>query len=119
MSKRILAFLIDYFASMMILALVGFFSFFDFTNRFLGQIYGIVLIFCVFIIYFKDVFAGQSIGKRIMKLKVVCLDNKRPNIIVLIIRNITLLIWPIEALLVLLDKPRIGDIIAKTKVVDA
>ncbi|MBR5236911.1 MAG: RDD family protein [Clostridia bacterium] len=117
MNKRILAFLVDYFASMIILALVGLFSFLNITNRFWSQLYGILLFFCVFIICFKDIFAGQSFGKRIMKLKVVSLENKQPNVLVLLIRNITLLVWPIEVLLVLLDKPRIGDVIAKTKVV--
>ena len=53
-----------------------------------------------------------------MKIKVVDLNDNKPSLLNLIIRNITIIIWPVEALLVLLDKERLGDRLAKTKVID-
>ena len=71
---------------------------------------------CIY--FFKDIINGQSIGKRIMRIRVVDLNGKKPSLFKLVIRNITIFIWPVEALLVLLDKQRLGDRLAKTKVVD-
>ena len=53
-----------------------------------------------------------------MKIKVVDSGGNSPNIFQLFIRNITFYIWPIEALLVLFDKKKIGDRIARTNVVE-
>ena len=53
-----------------------------------------------------------------MKIKVVDLNGNKASLFNLIIRNITILIWPVEALLVLLNKERLGDRLAKTKVID-
>ena len=70
------------------------------------------------LIMFKDIIGNQSIGKRIFKLKVVTLQGQKPNVFQFFVRNILALIWPLEAfMLVILDKPRIGDLIARTKVV--
>ena len=73
------------------------------------KMYYIFLLVFMFIYFFKDVINGQSIGKRIMKIKVVDLNGNKASLFNLIIRNITIFIWPVEALLVLLNKERLGD----------
>lgn len=73
------------------------------------KMYYIFLLVFMFICFFKDVINGQSIGKRIMKIKVVDLNGNKASLFNLIIRNITIFIWPVEALLVLLNKERLGD----------
>ncbi|NOU94585.1 hypothetical protein GC093_15350 [Paenibacillus sp. LMG 31456] len=68
---------------------------------------------------FKDVVKGRSIGKRITNIAVI--DRKRidqvPSTWRLILRNITLLIWPVELIYFLISGKRIGDIIFNTEVV--
>ena len=79
-------------------------------NLFIGFIYLLVI--------FKDIFKGQSLGKRVYKIIVVSEDGSPATLKQLIIRNIPLLIWPVEAYKMKDNvKPRIGDSLAKTKVI--
>ena len=70
-------------------------------------------------IFLRDLFGGRSIGKRIMKLCVLSTveGTQYPSPGRLVLRNILAILWPVEALLLLVGKTRLGDIIAKTKVV--
>lgn len=118
MKKRIVAFLIDHIIICVAFAMLGMVEVFVKTDfELFWKLYYIFLLAFMFIYFFKDVINGQSIGKRIMKIKVVDLNGNKASLFNLIIRNITILIWPVEALLLLLDKDRLGDILAKTKVV--
>ncbi len=65
--------------------------------------------------FFKDVL-NPSIGKRIMKQKIVCDDGTEPKFLKLLLRNISLFIWPIDAIMVLRRTKRLGEIITKTHV---
>ncbi|MFE5318385.1 RDD family protein [Paenibacillus sp. NPDC056579] len=69
--------------------------------------------------FMKDIFNGRSIGKRIFKLAVRDADNLNqvPNKFRLFIRNIPLVIWPLEIILLLIINKRIGDLIARTQVI--
>ncbi len=119
MGKRILAFLIDHIIICFAFALFVMVEMFVKTDfELFRKIYYIFLLAFMFIYFFKDIINGQNIGKRIMKIKVVDLNENKPSLFNLIVRNITILIWPVEALLVLLDKERLGDRLAKTKVID-
>lgn len=119
MNKRILAFLIDHIIICFAFALLGVVEMFLKTDiEPFWKMYYIFLLAFMFIYFFKDVLGGQSIGKRLTKIKVVDFNGNKPRVLNLIVRNITILIWPIEALLVFLGKQRLGDKLAKTKVVE-
>jgi uncharacterized RDD family membrane protein YckC len=67
---------------------------------------------------FRDLPSGGSIGKMIMKLKVVDAETKAPvSAGRRILRNVTWLLNWIEILAFLLTRKRIGDRIAKTDVI--
>ena len=121
--KRIIAFLID---CIIIVSPCIFFSvIYVFFNDFISKLkfknviyvlYLISMFFCYIGLLGKDVISKRSVGKRIVNIKILSLDGTKPNYFQLIIRNIFMLIWPIEALMLLLDQPRLGDRIAKTKI---
>lgn len=81
----------------------------------------IVLGLLFFSLYFnKDAIQGRSPAKRILKLVVI---NKRTGEVAspirTFIRNITMMIWPIEVIFVLFSPDRrLGDLIAGTQVVE-
>ncbi len=76
----------------------------------------IVIVYC-----FKDSIYGISPGKYVVGIAVRDKDDyqKTPSIFHLFLRNITLILWPFEILVLILSKKkqRLGDIIAKTIVV--
>jgi uncharacterized RDD family membrane protein YckC len=88
-------------------------------NQVMARNLFITAIAMIFIV-FRDVFGGRSIGKRIMKLRVVPTGEGQETASAgaLILRNIFVIIWPIEALLLLSGKDRLGDKVAKTRVVE-
>ncbi|RJE75240.1 hypothetical protein BGP76_19260 [Reichenbachiella sp. MSK19-1] len=85
----------------------------DYTARFL-----IPTVFVVGALT-KDYKDGRSIGKRLRGFQVVdSKSNKVANSTQCIIRNLTFILWPLEALLILgTPEYRIGDFLARTKVV--
>jgi len=74
----------------------------------------------IFIILNKDFFNGQSISKRIYGYQIIDIKtNQTANETKCMLRNITMIIWPIEALMILINPTRrLGDIIAGTKLID-
>lgn len=67
---------------------------------------------------FRDIPSGGSIGKRIMKLKIVDSDTKAPvSVGRRFLRNITWLLNWIEIFAYLITQKRIGDRIARTDVI--
>ena len=72
----------------------------------------------IFSLYFnKDIFLGQSIGKRILGFRVFNNKTGEPaGPLRCLVRNFTLLLWPVEVVAALVDKERrIGDYIAGTR----
>ena len=77
------------------------------------------LVIFTFLFLLKDlVFRNASIGKRALNLEILKSDNTVPSVSTLILRNIFVFLWPIDAILILANKRKIGDIIFKTKVVE-
>ncbi len=114
--RRIGAFFIDINICAVILlpvAILGTFVQFDFLSR-LGAISGMLLLM------FKDLYHPDgSFGKKMLGL-VITIDRDEESEDIRyykVIRNITLLLWPVEVLVVILNKGRrLGDIMAKSSV---
>jgi len=117
--KRIKAFLIDYIIYTIVLVAPAtiFLTIDNFDNTF-----PIFMIIVFIAISFKDILNGRSIGKRILGLYVRDYNDfeKTPRFYNLIIRNLLLFIWPVEFLVLKIDKDsrRLGDKLAKTQVVE-
>lgn len=122
--RRLAAFIIDYLLFMPFYFMIMIFTSADiffktggYLTTEMETLQNLLLVLILIFFMSKDIINGQSIGKRIAKIKII--DNSGENVAwwQLILRNITIFIWPLEALLLLLDKERIGDKAAKTKVV--
>ncbi len=68
----------------------------------------------------EQALGGQSVGHKVFGYKVVREDGSsiKGDFLASFLRNITLIIPFVDLVLVLMDKPRLGDNIAKTKVVN-
>jgi uncharacterized RDD family membrane protein YckC len=114
-TRRALSFLIDYWIiDVLILTVLGILNY-DENVLLFG---GIMFITTSIYLIFKDVF-GRSIGKTIMRLEIVSSNRSQTSAIVRILRNLTLIVYPVEILCVLLrnDGKRISDLIFGTEVV--
>lgn len=121
MKKRFFAFYIDQLIcaviSQCLIAILGLVK--NEPEYMITYFYEYVFLFA-FLMLIKDlIFKNQSIGKRIFHLKIVKNNNQLPKLFDLILRNITLPIWPIEFIMLLIFKRRIGEYITGTKVMDA
>lgn len=123
--RRILAFLIDQFVvTFLIVSIIFIFLKDDFlkespTAEFMPAFIFIMII--GFLIYFmKDSYKGTSIGKFIVGITVREQENptKIPLFHKLFIRNLFLIIWPIEFIILISSKQkqRLGDKVSKTVV---
>ncbi len=74
---------------------------------------GVALFFC------KDSLQGRSFGKRLLKLQVVDNYNRiSAGPLRCMVRNLFIIIWPLELLITLFSRERrLGDIVAGTRVV--
>ena len=124
--RRIAAFLIDHFVITFLIVTILFLFFGE------GLINGdnpeqiIPIFFTIlipgFILYFgKDSYQGMSLGKWIMGIRVYDEQNLNgvPSFSRLFLRNIFLIIWPIELIIMVTNeqKRRLGDKVAKAVVV--
>ena len=77
-----------------------------------------IMIFGMSLYLNKDMIQGKSIAKRALKQEVI--DIKTGQVatsLKCLIRNITIVLWPIEVIVVLINPSRrLGDLIAGTKV---
>lgn len=89
---------------------------FDLIN-FFYYFYEYILV-AMFLFLIKDIiFKNASIGKKIMNLKILKEDDTLPTIKTVILRNTFMILWPIDAILILANKEKLGDMFFKTKVV--
>lgn len=123
---RLAAFLID--ALTLALALVVPASIFSYTAVWIAQAtkwvnivwYGALLILVAGILL-RDGHHGRSLGKRILGLELQTRDGKRCSYLRSCVRNLPLIVpgWNLlEVFLVVRGKPRTGDRIARTMVVE-
>ena len=111
MTKRILAIFIDSFIVNLIITIM--YSHFFWTN----VNYAISYILSLSMFIFKDiVFKNKSIGKKIIGLEITTKNGQKPKFFILLLRNLFVIIWPVEFITLIMLKKTIGDIIFKTKV---
>ena len=116
--KRILAAIIDFYIICFVSsAFICVFTLGEFSITPFSII--VYLTISLLLLLFKDfMFKNTSIGKRIFKLKVAKTDGTNLMIVDVIKRNIPIIILlPVEALLLIINNRRIGDIWAKTSIV--
>ncbi|HEU4496115.1 MAG TPA: RDD family protein [Flavobacterium sp.] len=79
-----------------------------------------VLVGLGYILLRDALFEGQSIGKKVMKYRAVKEDGSSlaGDFATSATRNITLLIPLLDPIFILIDKPRLGDTLAKTRVIN-
>lgn len=77
--------------------------------------------FITFLILNKDFFKGKSVAKRYFGYQVVDSGTNEPaSELQCVIRNSTIIIWPLEVIISMFNVTRrLGDIIAGTKLVDS
>lgn len=126
-TKRAVAFIIDAFVYAIVL-FVAEMIVLTITNNSV-KIAELCMLFVSIFYIAKDVF-GRSIGKKIMNIYIridkpnfsnqgkLSNDENKVTWQKLLLRNITILIWPIEALMVLTGSRRIGEMITHTHVED-
>ncbi len=116
--KRMIAAIIDFFAiAMAAMIFVGVFTALKIDRTVLDIVYSA---FLALLVLFKDfVFKNASFGKKLLQLKIVKTDGTKPRFIDLLLRTLTLVIFPVEIILVLVRNKRLGDALAKTAVVEA
>ena len=116
--KRILAAIIDFYVICFVSsAFICVFTLGEFSvTPFSIAVY---LTISLLLLLFKDfIFKNTSIGKRIFKFKVTKTDGTKLMIIDVIKRNIPIIVLlPVEALLLIINNRRIGDIWAKTAII--
>lgn len=81
---------------------------------------GIIIVFSLIfsLILNKDIVDGQSLGKRVLHLKVIKKkEQSTPSRLICCIRNIFLFLWPIDLFLILFTGKKLGDYITQTEVV--
>ncbi|WP_281988964.1 RDD family protein [Aquimarina aggregata] len=116
-TKRFLAFIID----LMLLGFIGgiFGLFIDKVEkfRFISDFifYILMALFLIRDLFFRN----GSIGKKILNLKIVSdINGFNTNKVNKILRNITMIIWPIELIILLISNKRLSDYILKINVIE-
>ncbi len=75
----------------------------------------------LFLILNKDIASGKSAGKRTFGFKVIDYKTEQgASQMQCMLRNITMIIWPLEVLMILITpQRRIGDLVANTRVIES
>ncbi len=118
MKKRIVAIIIDIIIISLVtipIFAIGFVK--NLTNFY-------ILLISLFVSAFlcKYILNGQSLGKRLMRIRVVCEFKRMPKDFPLMLRNLPLLLlFPIELILFIFNKDgrRLGDYLAETMAIES
>jgi len=114
LKKRGIAFAIDLFSGVVYSILILLiYSLIIKVYAFLYLLYAYpVILLC------KDVIGGKSIGKRIMKMKIVDENNEKPSTFKLVLRNILIITLLLEIPSIIKTGNRLGGRFTKTRVVN-
>lgn len=88
------------------------------TTPFSSGLVFYIMIFGMSLYFNKDMIQGKSVAKRTLKLEVVNIKTGEvASSLKCFVRNLTIVVWPIEVIVVLISPSRrIGDFIAGTRV---
>ena len=116
-ARRIIAAVIDFHIICFIVTVISYtLVFLTMYISFLSFV--VCFILAYMLILFRDNIVGNaSIGKKLLKIKVVKVNGEKINLITSLKRNILFFLWPVEILLIITDNKRLGDMWAKTIVV--
>ncbi|AXT50595.1 hypothetical protein D1818_07020 [Aquimarina sp. BL5] len=122
--NRVLSMLLDHFIMCLLIVplgiLIGVLAF-QFGQNF-NKLTGIGLFSIPMFVYFnKDFLRAKSLAKRLMGYQIIDVKTNKPaNELQCFIRNLTIIVWPIEVVVGLINpKRRVGDFIANTKVINS
>jgi len=74
--------------------------------------------FSIFLLLFRDIFKGGSVGKRICGLKIISENNTEPiKLGIKILRNIGILIFPLDVIVFVISGKRLGEWLTHTTVI--
>ncbi len=119
--RRVGAFLVDsfIFSIVFIFPFIAYILSMDDTSHFFLIFYSLYFA-CILFFALKDVF-GRSFGKWLFGLGLINVDDpqQKPTVLRRILRNLTVFIWPVEAIVMLrnIDRRRLGDRLGHTMVV--
>ncbi|MEG1981819.1 MAG: RDD family protein [Clostridia bacterium] len=117
--KRLLAGLIDHIVSIVIASLISQIVITLCGNdNILFKVIPFVAVYFILILFKDNFFGNASIGKKILKIKVVATKQAKVSFIINLKRSLPLVLLPIEILLIIIDNKRIGDLWANTEVVE-
>jgi uncharacterized RDD family membrane protein YckC len=126
-NKRIVAWIIDFVITCIIQSvLMGLFLIRPLMNN-IGtnvDIFNIMvrqlsITFCSLIyLIVRDVLGNKSIGKRIMKLKIIDKNNNQANFPKRLFRNVTWVLGPIDIIIFFISGERLGDKMMGTKIIE-
>jgi uncharacterized RDD family membrane protein YckC len=125
--KRIYAWIIDFVITCIIqIVLMGLFLIKPLLNNAntinIFNVMGrqLTITYCSMIyLIIRDIIGKKSIGKRIFKLKIVNKqDGNEANFVKRLVRNITWALGPVDIIVFLIFKERLGDKVIKTNVVE-
>ena len=116
--KRLLASLIDFYSVVFLSSLfILIITLGKMTTSFFTV--SLYLLSCFILIIVRDLlFKGASLGKKIFKIKLVKLDGSNFSLMDSLKRTITIVLFPVELFLLIKNNKRLGDIWAKTTVVE-
>jgi uncharacterized RDD family membrane protein YckC len=126
-NKRIIAWIIDFVITsiiqfiLMALFLIRPLMSGDGNNIDIFNIMGrqLIITFCsILYLIIRDIIGNKSIGKRIMKLKIVDRNNNDAYFLKRLFRNITWFLGPVEIIIFLISGERLGDKIMGTKIIE-
>jgi uncharacterized RDD family membrane protein YckC len=121
--RRIGAFIVDHVTITIIVMIPVIMNFNRLSKdfNFFYELFPVIMLMGVICYICKDVFGGRSVGKLLFGIFVREYENtdRTPRFYNLIFRNILIFIWFVEFIIMLIDKDgrRLGDKIAKTKVI--
>ncbi|MDE6148787.1 MAG: RDD family protein [Ruminococcus sp.] len=117
--KRLLAGLIDFYIICFISSFLVYFITLGKMNVSFLSLSTYLLSVYALVIYKDNFFGNASIGKKILKIKIISTNQTGLNLITNFKRSLLLVLLPIELLLIIIDNKRLGDMWAKTTVIES